>query len=234
MCLRVCSETFFFLFKFCAIDSVHLTTSHEHERRMIKQLKRVPFERAVKFFEVNASGSSWPSFVSLTCVASRRLAFSDVVFLLRLRKLLVPRGTRHERPWLCSTILTLYPDWMPLTRSASRAAALYDGLSNVKAMDSIKRRAEEPRSNPSKKRLRSQKTSADDAYKTSLSASTSSKQFLPATLKFSFEEGKQHLISVDSRFEKLFNRTQCKPFEQLETVHPFRCEYSYPWEDDNL
>ena len=119
---------------------------------------------------------------------------------------------------------------MPLTRSASRAAAIYDGSSNVKAIDSTKRRAEEPRSNPSKK-LRSQKTSADDAYKTSLS---SSKQFLPATLKFSFEEGKQHLISVDSRFEKLFNRTQCKPFEQLETVHPFRCEYSYPWEDDNL
>jgi DNA-3-methyladenine glycosylase II len=116
---------------------------------------------------------------------------------------------------------------MPLTRSASRAAALYDGLSNVKAMDSTKRRAEEPRSNPSKK-LRSQKTSADDAYKTSLSAGTSSEQFLPATLKFSFEEGKQHLISVDGRFEKLFNRTQCKPFEQLETVHPFRCDDLYP------
>ena len=116
---------------------------------------------------------------------------------------------------------------MPLTRSASRAAAIYDGSSNVKAIDSTKRRAEEPRSNPSKK-LRSQKTSPDDAYKSSLSAGTSSEQFLPATLKFSFEEGKRHLISVDGRFEKLFNRTPCKPFEQLETVHPFRCEVLHP------
>lgn len=112
---------------------------------------------------------------------------------------------------------------MPLTRSASRAAAIYDGLSNVKA---TKRRAEEPRSSPSKK-PRSQKTSADDT-----SAGTSSEQFLPITLKFSFEEGKRHLISMDGRFEKLFNRTPCKPFEQLETVHPFRCEDPY-WKDDN-
>ncbi|KIL66179.1 hypothetical protein M378DRAFT_124113 [Amanita muscaria Koide BX008] len=44
---------------------------------------------------------------------------------------------------------------------------------------------------------------------------------LPATLTFSFEDGKQHLISVDRRFEKLFNHTPCKPFEELETVHPF-------------
>lgn len=44
---------------------------------------------------------------------------------------------------------------------------------------------------------------------------------LPATLTFSFEDGKQHLISVDRRFEKLFNHAPCKPFEQLETVHPF-------------
>lgn len=118
MCLRVCSETFFFLFKFCAIDSVHLTTSHEHERRRNKQSKRAPFERAVKFFEVNTSGSSRPFFVSLTCVASRRLAFSNVVFLHGLRKLLVPRRTRHERPWLCSTELALVP-WLNASYSVS-------------------------------------------------------------------------------------------------------------------
>lgn len=122
---------------------------------------------------------------------------------------------------------------MPLTRSASRAAAIYDGLSKSTTTVSAKRRAEEPRSKPSKK-LRSQKTSTDNVDKNGtvkLSVGISSEQFLPATLKFSFEEGKQHLISADGRFEKLFNRIPCKPFEELETVHPFRCEDPYAWED---
>jgi DNA-3-methyladenine glycosylase II len=112
---------------------------------------------------------------------------------------------------------------MPLTRSASRAAAVHDGMSTSK---SIKRTAEESGSNSSKK-LRFQKTSTEDKNtKVELSIAISSgQQFLPATLKFSFEEGKRHLITVDGRFEKLFKRIPCKPFEQLETVHPFRYEH---------
>ncbi|KAF8345818.1 DNA glycosylase [Amanita rubescens] len=108
---------------------------------------------------------------------------------------------------------------MPLTRSASRAAAVHDGMSTSKAIKSTKRTAEESGSNSSKK-LRFQKTSTED--KNTSVAISSGQQFLPAALKFSFEEGKKHLITVDGRFENLFKRIPCKPFEQLETVHPFR------------
>ncbi|KAF4621205.1 hypothetical protein D9613_000671 [Agrocybe pediades] len=46
--------------------------------------------------------------------------------------------------------------------------------------------------------------------------------FVPAVLTFDFQEAKNHLIGVDHRFEDLFNKMKCKPFEQLEQVHPFR------------
>lgn len=45
---------------------------------------------------------------------------------------------------------------------------------------------------------------------------------VPAVLSFNFEESKQHLIQVDHRFEDLFTKMACKPFESLERVHPFR------------
>ncbi|KAL1751405.1 DNA glycosylase [Schizophyllum commune] len=47
-------------------------------------------------------------------------------------------------------------------------------------------------------------------------------KILPAILTFDYAEAKRHLISVDSRFEELFKRLPCKPYEHLETVHPFR------------
>ncbi|KAI4523756.1 DNA glycosylase [Schizophyllum commune Loenen D] len=47
-------------------------------------------------------------------------------------------------------------------------------------------------------------------------------KILPAILTFDYVEAKRHLISVDSRFEELFKRLPCKPYEHLETVHPFR------------
>jgi DNA-3-methyladenine glycosylase II len=46
--------------------------------------------------------------------------------------------------------------------------------------------------------------------------------FVPAVLSFDFEEAKKHLIEVDHRFEDLFTKMKCKPFEHLEQVHPFR------------
>lgn len=45
---------------------------------------------------------------------------------------------------------------------------------------------------------------------------------VPAKLTFSFEAAKQHLIAADSRFEDIFNRMKCRPFEHLEQVDPFR------------
>ncbi|KAK7057193.1 DNA-3-methyladenine glycosidase [Favolaschia claudopus] len=48
--------------------------------------------------------------------------------------------------------------------------------------------------------------------------------FVPADtiLTFSFEDAKKHLINADHRFEDVFQRLECKPFQQLEQVHPFR------------
>ena len=48
--------------------------------------------------------------------------------------------------------------------------------------------------------------------------------FVPAVLTFDFDDAKEHLIQVDSRFEDLFSKMPCKPFEHLEQVHPFRYE----------
>lgn len=45
---------------------------------------------------------------------------------------------------------------------------------------------------------------------------------LPAKLTFSFEDAKKHLIEEDMRFEDVFGRLPCKPFEKLERVEPFR------------
>lgn len=47
-------------------------------------------------------------------------------------------------------------------------------------------------------------------------------EFVPAMLSFDFEEAKRHLVEVDHRFEDLFSKMPCKPFEHLEQVHPFR------------
>ncbi|EPT04909.1 hypothetical protein FOMPIDRAFT_85468 [Fomitopsis schrenkii] len=45
---------------------------------------------------------------------------------------------------------------------------------------------------------------------------------VPAVLTFSFEDAKQHLIATDPRFEDVFRRLRCKPFEHLERIDPFR------------
>jgi len=45
---------------------------------------------------------------------------------------------------------------------------------------------------------------------------------VPATLTFSLEKAKEHLIRVDHRFEDIFDKMPCKPYENLEQFHPFR------------
>jgi len=59
----------------------------------------------------------------------------------------------------------------------------------------------------------------------SLDASHAPKIF-PATLTFSYEDAKEHLIRADPRFAGLFSRLGCKPFEHLERVEPFRSVFS--------
>ena len=48
-------------------------------------------------------------------------------------------------------------------------------------------------------------------------------ELVPAVLTFSFEDAKRHLIGADPRFQDMFGRVSCKPFEELERVDPFRC-----------
>lgn len=70
------------------------------------------------------------------------------------------------------------------------------------------------------------------------SSSLNEVSLVPATLSFSFEAAKAHLINADPRFEHLFSRSPCKPFEHLEQLHPMRsvhfmfqfaCVSSYTW-----
>ncbi|KAG5645198.1 hypothetical protein DXG03_006716 [Asterophora parasitica] len=64
-------------------------------------------------------------------------------------------------------------------------------------------------------------TSSSSDNKETLTAA-SQEALVPAVLTFSFEDAKRHLISVDHRFEDLFSKMPCKPYEHLERVHPFR------------
>ena len=54
-------------------------------------------------------------------------------------------------------------------------------------------------------------------------AESAPEALVPAVLTFSFEDAKNHLIKADDRFEHIFDRVHCKPFEHLEQVDPFRC-----------
>ncbi|KAG8893372.1 hypothetical protein FRC01_013630, partial [Tulasnella sp. 417] len=45
---------------------------------------------------------------------------------------------------------------------------------------------------------------------------------IPATLSFDWAEAKAHLINADSRFEKLFSKLKCRPYQELDAVEPFQ------------
>jgi DNA-3-methyladenine glycosylase II len=53
-------------------------------------------------------------------------------------------------------------------------------------------------------------------------ATLDASRMIPGKLGFDFNEAKRHLIRVDARFATLFERLNCKPFENLEAVDPFR------------
>ena len=84
-------------------------------------------------------------------------------------------------------------------------------------LDSNKR----PRRNGTSKKETPPATNNTDAGPSS--ASTTLNSLVPAVLNFDFELAKNHLVSVDGRFQDLFLKMQCKPFEHLEQLDPFRC-----------
>ncbi|KAG6899315.1 hypothetical protein C0993_011285 [Termitomyces sp. T159_Od127] len=116
---------------------------------------------------------------------------------------------------------------MRTTRSASRAQAV-----SAQASEGKRKIEDEEPDPPTKKRPRvaKPKIPASKQVKTvQLSTQTlnndlahKAQSMVPALLTFSFEQGKKHLISVDHRFRDVFGKMQCKPFEHLEMVHPFR------------
>ncbi|PSR73342.1 hypothetical protein PHLCEN_2v10807 [Hermanssonia centrifuga] len=130
---------------------------------------------------------------------------------------------------------------MRVTRSASRAAAA--ALDTLQTKDDDAPSAPLPTGANGTKR----KTSAKDTKTTGQKKARSAKQeatssqdlstkppprpaldiskppaLVPAKLTFSFEEARQHLINADIRFEDIFDRMKCRPYEHLEQFDPFR------------
>ena len=130
---------------------------------------------------------------------------------------------------LIRPILPFYfPDrLMRTTRSSSRNAAASKMLDIPTATPSTlgKREADTELAKNTKKLARQELEAPSDAEQPQLSSDTT---LVPAVLTFDFQEAKRHLIQADHRFEDLFQRMTCKPFEQLDRVHPFRYDSQCP------
>jgi len=129
---------------------------------------------------------------------------------------------------------------MRITRSATRAAVASVNTSASNALPTGKRKlntAADQAAPTVKKGKGISDTPAPTSVTGPTQASTNTSQnatsnpstlseedlgLVPAVLTFSFEDAKQHLINIDHRFEDLFSKMACRPFQQLETVHPFR------------
>ncbi|KIK67439.1 hypothetical protein GYMLUDRAFT_37561 [Collybiopsis luxurians FD-317 M1] len=121
---------------------------------------------------------------------------------------------------------------MPTTRSASRTTPVVaEGNPTPRAP---KRKSKEAPSTPDTKEKKPRLTQKPsqvlspvsqaqiEEFQNNLPEPGPAEELVPAKLSFDFEEAKKHLISADPRFQILFDRVHCKPFERLETVHPFR------------
>lgn len=121
---------------------------------------------------------------------------------------------------------------MPTTRSASRqlsnAASLLSSATAAPKRKASNAAKESARQSVKKPRTLSKQEGgqAESPQKKLVSKPVSSNGqlpvLLPAKLSFSFEHAKKQLIDVDPRFEDLFQRLPCRPFEHLEQVDPFR------------
>jgi DNA-3-methyladenine glycosylase II len=130
---------------------------------------------------------------------------------------------------------------MPVTRSAARAAtgvvAKIETAAKAFASSTTKKRKAEVVEKTTVKKQRASKKTTEKATQdsekinqaqqpvapnASLTLTSSAPTFLPAKLSFSFHEAKTHLISADPRFEDVFNKMKCRPYEHLERIDPFR------------
>jgi len=122
---------------------------------------------------------------------------------------------------------------MPVTRSASKSS-----LSSARAtpttttLSKVSEKLKIPQAQKGRKKKNAkEKSEVTDSASApaaaivvpeSIRALKSQPSFLPAVLSFSIEDAKKHLINVDPRFEDIFGRLKCRPFEDLERVDPFR------------
>ncbi|CDO75683.1 hypothetical protein BN946_scf184941.g36 [Trametes cinnabarina] len=128
---------------------------------------------------------------------------------------------------------------MAITRSGTRSttviadtAALAVDEQATAATTKTKRKAADAPAESAQKKFRTAKKRAKTVVAPASSASPAAvstplpnpegEQLVPAVLTFSFEDAKRHLVGVDPRFEDVFRRVKCRPFEHLERVDPFR------------
>lgn len=144
---------------------------------------------------------------------------------------------------------------MPVTRSASRqaseAATTTNSSTRKRLAKDEPKLEQEAKPSPQVKRRKNGKQvakavvtpSVEDASSlpanipiTAPEPPTEEQELLPAILSFSFDEAKKHLIKVDPRFEDLFAKLKCRPFEHLERVDPFRWDraFKYGYDPDEL
>jgi DNA-3-methyladenine glycosylase II len=111
---------------------------------------------------------------------------------------------------------------MPVTRSTSGSTK---SLGNSQAEGSQKTYRRTFTSTRNRKNILStgpSLTSEGNEKSTHWQACEDAPALLPAVLSFSFDQAKQHLINVDGRFKDVFDKMQCRPFQQLQRIHPFR------------
>ncbi|KAL0955964.1 hypothetical protein HGRIS_002146 [Hohenbuehelia grisea] len=116
-----------------------------------------------------------------------------------------------------------------VTRSVSKLASGVTQTASATKTSVAKRKTETQSSKPAKK-ARTKASLPDDAsVPAAILGSVPPRDVdaledepVPAVLSFRFEDARQHLINADERFEDLFNKLKCKPYEHLETVHPFQ------------
>jgi DNA-3-methyladenine glycosylase II len=125
----------------------------------------------------------------------------------------------------CAAVLN-----MPVTRSITRTrAATTPPVVNVKRAPKRQSESKDPvvttkrsRTSNSKPRAKKSETEEGTVPRPLIEPSGEEPAPLPAKLIFSLEDAKSHLIRADHRFRDVFSRLPCKPFEELEDIHPFR------------
>lgn len=118
---------------------------------------------------------------------------------------------------------------MPVTRSATRQTSTAANSRPIGKETSTKQAVASTKKKPAKARGKkaAEKPNIVEKENTAvvpanIPALASAPAFLPAVLSFSLDDAKQHLIAADPRFEDLFSKLTCRPFEHLERVDPFR------------